>query len=336
MSGKLPSIAVAGAGSIGCYAGGCLALAGRDVTLLARSRVADAIRSGGLHVSDLEGRRRTLKADALAVATDPSVLAGADVVLVTVKSRDTVAMAKLIAAHASQDAVVVSLQNGVENPARLRAELGRRRVIAGMVPFNIVQSDERLLRLYRASGGTVLIEAGNDVLRALLDVEGFAVAGHADMQGVLWGKLLMNLNNALVALSGLPLAVELADRRWRMILRAQIIEALAALKAAKIVPAAVAGLPPSLLPVVLRLPDWLFRRLAHRMLAIDPEARSSMWDDLQRRRPTEIDDLQGAVVTLARQTGVETPFTERVVGLVHEAESRRQGSPGLRPDQVTL
>ena len=52
-------------------------------------------------------------------------------------------------------------------------------------------------------------------------------------------------------------------------------------------------------PRILRLPDWLFRRVARRMLAIDPEARSSMWEDLDRRRRTEVDDLQGAILALA-------------------------------------
>ena len=68
-------------------------------------------------------------------------------------------------------------------------------------------------------------------LRYALNVPGASVAEHADMAGVLWGKLILNLNNALNALSGVPLAAELADRRWRVLLAAQIDEALAVLKA---------------------------------------------------------------------------------------------------------
>jgi 2-dehydropantoate 2-reductase len=147
--------------------------------------------------------------------------------------------------------------------------------------------------------------------------------------------LLFNLNNALVALSGLPLAEELADRRWRRVLADQIAEALAATKGAGIEPASVAGpLKPAWLPFALRLPDWLFRRLARRMLAIDPGARSSMWDDLERGRPSEIDDLQGAVLRLAALTGTAAPTVERVAALVREAESAGNGPPGLSPDAV--
>ncbi|MBB6410008.1 2-dehydropantoate 2-reductase [Mesorhizobium sangaii] len=330
-------IVIAGAGGIGCYAGGCLALAGRRVMLLARSRIEAALRERGLRVSDLEGRDRSIAPEALVVTADPAVaLSQADVILVTVKSGATQDMADLIRAHARRDTVVVSLQNGVDNADRLRAGLDGRTVLAGMVPFNVVQSPdgELPLRVHRASDGKVMVEDGAAGLAGLLGAEGFEVEAHGDMKAVLWGKLLMNLNNALVALSGLPLASELADRRWRMILAGQIDEALTAMKASGIEPARIAGLRPALLPKVLRLPDWLFRLLARRMLAIDPQARSSMWDDLQRGRPTEIGELQGAVLGLAEKTGTPAPLLRKVTALVRAAETERLGSPGLAPEQV--
>lgn len=331
------AIAIAGAGSIGCYAGGCLALGGRRVAFLARPRIADAIMADGLRLTDLEGRDRLLAPDAVSVTTDPAqALAKADVILVTVKSGATAEMAELIATHVRRDAIVVSLQNGVDNAHILRARLAPMRVLAGMVPFNVVQSgeDTRPLRFRRASEGTVLVEAGVDGLMELLNVEGFPVAAGSDMEAVLWGKLLFNLNNALVALSNLPLATQLADRRWRKVLAAQMDEALSAMRAAKVDPGKINGLKPSLLPKILRLPDWLFRLLARRMLAIDPEARSSMWEDLERRRLTEIGQLQGAVLKLAETARLEMPLTRRIVALVHDAEVKKAGSPGLSPEMV--
>ncbi len=120
---------------------------------------------------------------------------------------------------------------------------------------------------------------------------------------VAWGKLLLNLNNALNALAGVPLREEIADRAWRRLLASCIDEALAALAAAGIRPAKVGALPPALIPKVLRLPDALFRLVAAAQLRIDPKARSSMADDLQQRRLTEIDQLQGRVVALADAAG---------------------------------
>lgn len=331
-------IVVAGAGSIGCYVGGCLTLAGRHVTLLLRPALADGIARHGMRISDLDGADHTLPSPALTLSTDPgAALAGAQIVLVTVKSGATAEMAGLVARHAPADAIVVSLQNGVGNVDALRAHLApTQRAVAGMVPFNVVQTRGKGERpsFHRATSGTMLIGAGVASLREALDVPGATVAEHADMPGVLWCKLLLNLNNALNALCDLPLATELADRRWRVLLAAQIAEGLAVLKAANVRPARIEGVPPRAIPRILRLPDWLFRLVARRMLAIDPQARSSMWEDLALRRPTEIDYLQGAILALAEKTGVTAPITERVLRLVKGAESAGAGSPGLQPAQV--
>ncbi len=333
-----PRIVAAGAGRIGCYVGGCLALAGRDVTLLLRPALAEVIASHGLRISDLAGADRVLPTSAVRLATDPAAaFAGAEIILVTVKSGDTEAMAGLITQHAPNGVTVVSLQNGVGNADVLLARLGGMgRVMAGMVPFNVVQShgDGAAARFHRATSGTILVGSGHAGLRQLLDVPGMTVAEKADMRAVLWAKLLLNLNNALNTLSGLPLATQLADRRWRLILARQIGEALGILKAAGIKPPRIEGVAPAMIPRILRLPDWLFRRVAARMLAVDPEARSSMWEDLTRSRPTEIDYLQGAVLALAETHRIPAPVTQGIVRLVKQAEAAKAGSPGLTPEQV--
>jgi 2-dehydropantoate 2-reductase len=337
-AGPNSRIAVAGAGSIGCYVGGCLALAGRPVTLLLRPVLADAIGRQGLRITDLDGGDRVLPASAIALRTDPvQAFAEVDVILVTVKSGATDEMGQQIARHARHDATVVSLQNGVGNLDTLRSRLGAaRRVVAGMVPFNVVQTHEdgKSPRFHRATSGTILIASGVAGLREALDAPGITVEEHADMAGVLWGKLLFNLNNALNALSGVPLATQLADRRWRLIVAAQAAEALSVLKAAGVRPARVESVPPWAVPLILRLPDWLFRRVARRLLDIDPQARSSMWEDLQRRLPTEIDHLQGAILALAARAGTPAPLMQRIAGLVKEAERAGTGSPRLQPEQV--
>jgi 2-dehydropantoate 2-reductase len=331
-------IVVAGAGSVGCYVGGCLALAGRDVTLLLRPALAEAIARHGFRVSDLDGTDRVLAPSAVRLATDPgAAFTEPDIILVTVKSGATEAMAGLVAEHAVSGATVVSLQNGVGNVDVLLARLGgMARVVPGMVPFNVVQAlrQGEAPRFHRATSGTVQIGVGVAGLREALAVKGVAVAESTDMAGVLWGKLLLNLNNALNALAGIPLAAELGDKRWRRLLARQVEEGLAVLKAAGIRPAHIEGVPSGAVPRILRLPNWLFRRVAASMLAIDPEARSSMWEDLERRRPTEIGHLQGAILRLAAKTGVRAPLTERVVGLVKEAEAARAGSPKLTPAAV--
>ena len=331
-------IVVAGAGSIGCYVGGCLALAGRRVTLLLRPNLADAIALRGLRISDLDGLEAVLPASAFELNCDPQfALAAAQVLLVTVKSAATAEMAGLIAQFAPPHAIAVSFQNGIGNVEALAAHFGAARtIVAGMVPFNVVQlrNQGQAPHFHRASSGTMLIDAGTPGLREVLNVSGAPVEEHRNMTAALWGKLILNLNNALNALAGVPLAEELADRRWRLLLAAQIDEALTVLGAAGIRPGAVEGVPPWAIPRILRLPDWPFRVVARRMLAIDPQARSSMWEDLLRRRITEVDYLQGAILTLAKRIGAATPMTERIARLIKEAEKARAGSPGLQPSEI--
>jgi 2-dehydropantoate 2-reductase len=155
---------------------------------------------------------------------------------------------------------------------------GDKARVGGMVPFNVVQTREvdGRPRFHRATSGKVLIGTGIAGLSSLLDVPGLAVGEQPDIKAVQWGKLLFNLNNALNALSGLPLATQLADRRWRRLLAAQIEEALAVLRASGIHPARIESVPPGLIPFILRLPDAVFRVAARRMLAID---RGQSWED---------------------------------------------------------
>jgi len=323
-------IVVAGAGNIGCYVGGLLAAAGRPVTLLGRERIGRELGEHGLRLTSLDGLELELGAGAFAFTTDPAVLADADLILVTVKSGATADMAKLIQAHASEQAAVVSLQNGVGNAAVLRAALPGRTVLAGMVPFNVLHLGQG--RFHRGTSGELVVEAGEPRVLEMLSVPHLGVRSEADMTGVLWGKLVINLNNALNALAGLTLHQQLQDRRRA--LAAQQGEALGLLRLAAIEPVGIGKFPLKWFPAVLRLPTPLFRRVASSSVRIDRQARSSMWDDLERRRPTEIGELQGAVVDLARRLGREAPVNQRVMDLIRAAEAAGRGSPALDPAQV--
>lgn len=322
-----PGIVVAGAGSIGCHVGGNLALAGRDLTLLLRPRLAEAIAAQGLHLTDLDGGDRSLAPGSIGLATDPApALAGAEIVLVTVKSGDTQAMAGLIARHAPPGATVVSLQNGVDNVPLLRERLPGHTVVAGMVPFNIAQSHStgQAPRFHRSTSGTLMVEAGHERLRAILDVPGMPCRDHPDMEALAWSKLALNMNNALNALSGLPLKEQLSRRAWRLVLASQIGEVLAVTRRAGIGLPRIEGIGPRAIPWILRLPDGLFGLVARRMLAIDPEATSSMAEDLAAGRRTEVGWLQGAVVRLAARSGTTAPACEAVIAMVGECERSRR------------
>lgn len=327
-----PPIAIAGAGSIGCFVGGLLATAGRNVALLARPRVIEEIEANGLRLTGFDGLDRTIARSQLRLSEDPAILNGAGVVLVTVKSADSAGIAEIIAEHAPSDAIIVSLQNGVGNAAILRERLPGRRVLGGMVPFNVVATGHG--RFHRATSGDIVIEQDGTTFGEQLSVPGLKLRVTSDIVGVQWGKLLVNLNNGLNALSGLTLQEQLSQRPWRRLLADQMAEGLAALKAECVRPVSPTPIPSHLMPHLLRMPDSIFSGLLGWTMKIDPEARSSMAEDLQRGRRTEIDHLQGVIAGIAERHGLPASLSRRVVALIKRAEAEGKGSPGLRPDQI--
>ncbi len=310
-------IAVFGAGSIGCWIGGRLAAAGADVTLIGRTRMMTDL-ANGLRVSELDGRALTC---APKLATDPQAATAADLVLVTVKSAQTAEAGAALHRVLPDTAIVVSLQNGIRNADVLRAALPGRRVLSAMVPFNVVRRAPGAY--HRASDGVLRVEADAAAmpLTEACRVAGLPIEARRDMPAVQWAKLVMNLNNAINALSGLPLATELAQRAFRRCLAAAQREALDVLGRARQDIAKLTAIPARWMPGLLEVPDPVFRLLAGRVVAIDPHARSSMWDDFEANRPTEIDHLQGEVVTLAERHGVATPVNRTLIRLVREAEA---------------
>lgn len=325
-------IVVAGAGAIGCFVGGMLAAADRRVALLVRPRVKTEIERFGLLLTDFDGSEKRLGAGQLALSEDPSIFHSAGIVLVAVKSADTAAVAEQIAQHAPEDAVIVSLQNGVGNVAVLRERLGGRRVLAGMVPFNVIAMGGG--RFHRSTSGDIHIGEDAEDTAGKLSVAGLTMRASADITGVQWGKLIINLNNALSALSDMPLAAQLANRDWRRLFADQMAEGLAALKAAGITPVSATPIPMRWSPALLRLPDAIFNAILGRTMKIDPEARSSMWQDLKQGRRTEIDYLQGAVIALAERNNVSVPLMRRIVALIKEAEAAGNGPLRLTPQQI--
>jgi 2-dehydropantoate 2-reductase len=311
------ALLVMGAGSVGCFVGGSLQAAGATVHYVGRRRVLDALRVHGLTLTDREGRRMVLPPKSLSLSeTVPAVQP--TLVLLTVKSSATRAAAAELGRMLPAGTPVLSLQNGIGNAAAAQDAAPALDVIAGMVPFNIAEVAPG--QFHRGTSGA-LAAAEHAALTAwqpLLLRAGLPLTLHTDMRGVQWGKLLLNLNNPVNALSELPLREELLSRGYRKALAALQDEALQVLQAARIEPARLTPLPPSWLPAVLRLPTPLFRVLAARMLRIDGKARSSMADDLAHGRATEVDTLCGEVVRMARGLNMDAPVNARMAKLVHE------------------
>ena len=328
MGGGL-KVAVLGAGSIGCFIGGVWQSAGIPVTFVGRKKIARDLDEHGLTVTDYSGYRVHLPPGDVDYRCGPEALDEADVILVTVKSGDTADAAAEIAKHARVGATVISFQNGISNVETLEKGLGGRFEIArGVVGFNVVNLGEG--RFHKGVAGNLSTES-RDATQALAE----RVAGgpaelklSSDMLGLAWGKLLINMNNAVNALSGRTLRDELQKRDYRLVFAASIKEGLRLLRRARIDPAKVGPLAFPLLVRALESPDLVFNNLFFRMWQVDPKARSSMSDDLAEGRKTEVDYLNGELIRLAERLQMDAPVNRAVVELMHNAEA---GAPPLAP-----
>ena len=284
------------------------------------------------------GERHVLPPTAVTYVTDMAALAEparrCDAVLVCVKSAQTEQVAAQLDGLLEPDVVVASFQNGVRNAQTLRAALGARPVVASIVDFNVVSRGRGIF--HRGTDGGLKLERmpAARALVASLRQTGLTVQEETAIAPHQWTKLLVNLNNAVVALTDAPTPRLLTDSTLREVVAALIEEATRVLRAASISTAPLRGLPAWVMPKILRLPSPLVRLVTRAQMKMDPEARSSMWEDLHRGRPTEVDYLNGEILRVAAEAGLQAPINGRVVELIHEAEARGAGSPALSPSAL--
>ncbi len=294
-------IGVMGAGAVGSYYGAMLARAGHEVTLVGRAPFVERVRAAGLQVTSA-GFDVAVDVQA---STEPAALAGCDVVLFCVKSRDTELAGRLLAPVLRPDCVVLSFQNGVDNPERLAAVLGRA-VVPVAVYVGVEMAGPGHVR-HLGRGQIILGEfAGSEVV-----VQAFAAAGipaevSAQARLAQWQKFLTNCAyNALSALSGLQYGALLKVPGVDRVMTDVVIECVAVAHALGM------ALSPDMEPI-LALADTM------------PDQWSSTAQDLMRGKPTEIEHLNGYVVRKGAELGLPTPANAVLLALVRAREAAAQ------------
>lgn len=303
----IDNVAVMGAGAVGCYFGGVLARAGVTVRLIGRPALAAAVNRDGLvfHGVSFSG------AIPMAATTDPAGVAGAGLVLLCVKSADTTAAAQAMAPHLSPGAVVLDLQNGVDNVERVRAVVDNP-VVPAVVYVSAEIPAPGVLR-HNGRGDLVIGDAGAATVGAAriaalaqwLNDRKVPVRVSDNVEGELWWKLVVNCAyNAVSALGHSRYGAMMAMAPVREVMSAAVRE-IVALAAAKGVRIAV----PDPVEAVLRFGDAM------------PLAMSSTAQDIERGRATEIDHLNGYVVRECEALGLPAPVNTTLWALVKLLET---------------
>jgi 2-dehydropantoate 2-reductase len=299
-------VAVVGAGAVGCWYGAMLARTGVPVTMIGRPAHVEAMRAHGLRLTGagLDERVR-VQADVGAAAA-----AGAGIVLVCVKSNDTEGAGAALAPHLAPGAVVLSLQNGVDNAARLQAVLGAPVQPAVVYVASEMAGPGHVRHLGR--GELVLpttAPAGcglaNDQVARLFIAAGVPVELSDNVPGALWIKLMLNCAyNALSAITNLPYGPLVAQPGLPETMRAAVLECLAVADALGVV-----------------LPGDAFEAV-DRIARTMPGQYSSTAQDVRRGKPSEIDHLNGYVVRAGERLGIATPVNRALHALVKVLDAR--------------
>lgn len=305
-------VAVVGAGAVGSFYGAMLARAGHAVVVIGRPAHVEAIRRDGLKL-EMGGRTETIALDA---SSELGAARGADLVLVSVKSSDTDAVSRALAPLLERAAVVVSLQNGVEN-----ADAIARHVDATVVPAVVYvatampapgvvrhhgRGDLVVGARTRAAAGDAALGERLEALVAFFATAGVAVTISADVVAELWSKLMVNCAyNAISALAQAPYGEMAALAPIRELQRSVVGEVVAV--------AAASGVE---LPLAAAIEAM--ERIAPAM----PAQLSSTAQDVARKKPSEIDHLNGFIVRRGREVGVATPVNQALHALVKLVESR--------------
>ena len=297
-------IAVMGAGAVGCYYGGLLARAGHTVVLIARPLHVAAISQHGL-------RLQTTTFDThvpLAASSDPAAVAGADVVLFCVKSTDTEGAGALIRPHLAANALVLCLQNGVDNADRLRGVLPDQAVAAAVVYVATEMAGPGHIQ-HHGRGELVLEPSSySGALAQAFIAAGVPAEISANVRGALWAKLILNCAyNAVSAITQLPYGQTVPGEGIQDLMRDVVAECLAVAKAEGVqVPGDV---------------DAAIRKIADTMRG----QYSSTAQDLARGKRTEIDHLNGLIVKRGMALEVATPANRVLWALVKLLEGKQPG-----------
>jgi len=292
-------IAVMGAGAVGCYYGGMLARAGNQVTLIGRPQHVAAVRRDGLLLDTQTFRQHV----PLQAATDAGGIAGAQLVLCCVKSTDTENAAAEMAPHLAAGAIVLSLQNGVDNAERLQARLGRE-VLPAVVYVAAEMAGPGHVK-HRGRGELVIgPSAASRELVTLFAAAAVPVEVSDNVAGALWSKLILNCAyNALSAITQLPYGRLVQGTGVEDVMRDAVQECLAVADADGVsVPGDIWG---------------AVQRIARTM----PAQLSSTAQDLARHKPSEIDYLNGHVLRRGTALGIATPVNRTLHTLVKLLES---------------
>ena len=351
---KIPEIIIYGAGSMGTVLGAFLEKAGIATDLVSRdkehiealkkegAKIGGTVSFSTLPFDNRDGRSHAMLPDEMQRGTFDAKRLGAslqkkyDIIFLLTKQIDNAATANMLKNYLSPDGVVCTMQNGIPEPA-LAEILGPEKTLGCMCAWGAIKTAPGKVDLTTKTDGMSFglgsLSAGQhpmlSTVRDLLE-KVCPVTVEQNFIGVRWSKLLINAAfSGMSAVTGYNFGTVAADKRSRDCALHIIKECINVCNAAKVRIEPVQGRD------IVRLMDFNNSLQKLKASIILPFAirkhraiTSSMLRDLDRGRLCEIEDINGVVCAWGRKHGVQTPYNDRIVEIVHSIErGERKYSP---------
>jgi len=296
-------IVVLGTGAVGGYYGGRLAKAGNDVTFIARGKTLEALQSNGLEIKSYTGNFIIKNPK---VTSDLAAVRNADLILFCVKSYSTSEIAKAIKPVIQDTAIIISMQNGIDNENILAATLGKEKILGSVVYITSCCPEPGLIK-HTSSGKMILGELNGELTERLSKLEklflssGIPISSSTNIKKELWKKLMLNMPfNGFTALTKKPLKAyfEIPDSLDCFYKSLKEVQLIAKHEGYNISDEEV---------------DEVFSICKSEQTM---NFKSSTLQDLEAGKPLEIDSLQGTVIKIAHKHNLDIPINKLLYTLL--------------------
>jgi len=313
--------AIIGIGAIGTVVGAILRKSGNDVLLIVKENQIETISKKGLKVT---GLKKSINVNDIKTTSDLSSLKDTDVIIVCVKSQDTKKLANDIKKYINKSSLFISLQNGTRNSEILEEETGHN-AISGVVMLNALNLNTGEARI-TIKGGVLLGYKNKYETEIKIIIDSFKKFGltsysKRDIKSYQYSKLIVNLQNAVTALTGQTVKESIIDSNSRRILTETMKEGMDVLEKSKIPIKTLPEMDPIKIIKRLSFFNSIFLKLGSRLMKID-NAKTSMLQSILRGKPTEIDYINGEIVRIAKENNLKAPINNKLVELVKEIEKK--------------
>lgn len=305
-------IVIVGPGAMGCLFGGFLSLSGQDVWFLDKTEErARLLEKTGIRIEGISGKHH---ASGIKATANPQEVGKSELVIICVKSYDTAVAIKQAVGVIEKDTVVLTLQNGLGNAEIISQQVGQERAMAGVTSEGATLLGVGHIR-HAGRGPTVIGWVNKDIavsekdkIRQIVNIltkAGFKASAAANVEELIWSKLIINVGiNALTAITRLNNGRLPEFEGTRFIMR-QVIKEAVAVASSK--------------GITLTYPDPIAR--VEKVCQATASNVASMLQDVLKKKKTEIEAINGAIVKEAQKLGLAVPFNEVLTNLVKTIES---------------